>query len=294
MRHDLPFPRSRFPWLFMGVSGVLLFVTVGLSSSAPAAGGGSELGVWFNDSGRGAVEIRPCGTSGRDANKLCGFIVWLKNPTFKDGRPLYDGYNSDPSKRHRPICGLPVLGNLQRSSEGGYDFGWVYDPEQGQSFDAAIQLRSADRLIMTGYKGVKFFSKSFVWKRAPADLPRCDGTTAAVHETKPAEAAKPQANAQAQPPAANAQTPAQASQAPQAPAAQAKVKEVPATKAKVATAPAQPAAPAPTKTEVAKVPAADAGVEEAPPVETVARASDTDIIPPRPVPAIRPQHPPIE
>jgi uncharacterized protein (DUF2147 family) len=279
----------------MGVSGVLLFVTVALTSSAPAAGGGGgELGVWFNDSGRGAVEIRPCGTSGRDANKLCGFIVWLKNPTFKDGRPLYDGYNSDPSKRKRPICGLPVLGNLQRSSEGGYDFGWVYDPEQGQSFDAAIQLRSADRLIMTGYKGVKFFSKSFVWKRAPADLPRCDGTTAALHETKATEAAKPQANAQAQPPAADAQTPAQASQAPQAPTAQAKVKEAPAAKAKVATAPAQPAAPSPAKTEVAKAPAADAGVEEAQPVETVARASDTDIIPPRPVPAVRPQHPPIE
>jgi len=258
-----------------------------LSSSAPAAGGGGELGVWFNDSGRGAVEIRPCGTGGREANKLCGFIVWLKNPNFKDGRPLFDGYNSDPSKRHRPICGLPVLGNLQRSSEGGYDFGWVYDPEQGQSFDAAIQLRSADRLIMTGYKGVKFFSKSFVWKRAPADLPRCDGTTAATHDAKTTVGST-------QPPA-SAQVPPQA-QAPQgspAQAPQAKAKEAPAaSKAKVATAPAQPAAP--EKVEVAKAPAADPGIENAP-VETVARASDTDIlIPPRPVPAVRPQRQPIE
>ncbi len=277
MRHDLPSPRSRFPWLFMGVSGALFAATLGLSSSAPAAGGGGELGVWYNDSGRGAVEIRPCGPSGRDANKLCGFIVWLKNPNFKDGRPLFDGYNSDPSKRKRPICGLPVLGNLQRSSEGGYDFGWVYDPEQGQSFDAAIQLRSADRLIMTGYKGMKFFSKSFVWKRAPADLPRCDGTTAARETKATVGAAQPQANAQAQTPQA------------QAPA---KPKEAPA-KTKVATAPAQPAAPA--KAEVAKERTADAGVEEASPVETVARASDSDIlIPPRPVPAVRPQHPPLE
>jgi len=260
----------------MGVSGVLFSVTVGLSSSAPAAGGGGELGVWYNDSGRGAVEIRPCGSSGREASKLCGFIVWLKNPNFKDGRPLFDGYNSDPSKRKRPICGLPVLGNLQRSSEGGYDFGWVYDPEQGQSFDAAIQLRSADRLIMTGYKGMKFFSKSFVWKRAPADLPRCDGNTAAVHATKTTVgAAQPQANAQPQ-------TPAQ----PQA-------QTQPQAKAKVATAPVQPATPA--KAESAKAPGADAAPETTAPVETVARASDADIlIPPRPVPAVRPQHRPIE
>jgi uncharacterized protein (DUF2147 family) len=263
----------------MGVSGVLFSVTMGLSSSAPAAGGGGELGVWYNDSGRGAVEIRPCGTSGKEANKLCGYIVWLKNPNFKDGRPLFDGYNSDPSKRKRPICGLPVLGNLQRSSEGGYDFGWVYDPEQGQSFDAAIQLRSADRLIMTGYKGVKFFSKSFVWKRAPADLPRCDGNTAAVHDTKATVgAAQPQANAQPQ---------------AQAQPSQAQPQAQPQAKAKVATAPVQPAAPA--KTETAKAPVAGTAPETAPPVETVARASDTDIlIPPRPVPAVRPQRPSTE
>jgi len=183
MRHDHPNSRSRFPFLFMGISGPYVLATLGLSSPAPAGSGASEQGLWYNDSGKGAVEIRPCATTGRDANKLCGFIVWLKQPNGKNGQPLTDGYNSDPSKRKRPICGLPVLGALQRVSDGGYDNGWVYDPEQGQAFDAAIQLSSADKLILTGYKGIKFFSKSFVWKRAPADLPRCTGT-AAAHETK--------------------------------------------------------------------------------------------------------------
>ena len=66
-----------------------------------------------------------------------------------------------------------MLGSLQRVSDG-WDNGWVYDPEQGSQFDAAIQLTSRDRLTLTGYKGVKFFSKSFQWKRAPAGLQRCD------------------------------------------------------------------------------------------------------------------------
>src|SRR5690606_8280660 len=61
-------------------------------------------------------------------------------------------------------------------SDGSWDLGWVYDPEQGKAFDAAIQLKSRDRLLLTGYKGVKFFSKQFVWKRAPDDLPRCEST----------------------------------------------------------------------------------------------------------------------
>ena len=186
----------------MGISGLLVSATLGLSSSAPAAGGASELGLWYNDSGKGAVEIRPCATTGRDANKLCGFIVWLKQPNGKNGQPLTDGYNSDPSKRKRPICGLPVLGALQRVSEGGYDNGWVYDPEQGQAFDAAIQLSTADKLILTGYKGIKFFSKSFVWKRAPADLPRCTGTSAARETRNTVGAVQPSAVA----PAAAAKT----------------------------------------------------------------------------------------
>jgi uncharacterized protein (DUF2147 family) len=202
MRHDHPTSRSRFPFLFMGISGLLVSATLGLSSSAPAAGGVGEQGLWYNDSGKGAVEIRPCATSGRDSNKLCGVIVWLKQPNGKNGQPLTDGYNSDPSKRKRPICGLPVLGALQRVSEGGYDNGWVYDPEQGQAFDAAIQLSSADKLVLTGYKGIKFFSKSFLWKRAPADLPRCAGTAAARETENTVGAVQPGAAA----PAAAAKT----------------------------------------------------------------------------------------
>lgn len=140
--------------------------------------------MWFNHSGRGAVEIRPCGETGRDANRLCGFIVWLKDPNNKRGEPLTDGYNADPRKRKRPICGLPVLGSLRPMSDGSWDQGWVYDPEQGKSFDAAIALRTADRLVLTGYKGVKFFSKSFLWKRAPDDLPRCDNGAVVEREAR--------------------------------------------------------------------------------------------------------------
>ena len=172
MRHD-HHPTNTGPlWLSAAISGLLIAAAAGAAGAAPR-GAPIELGVWINHTGRGAVEIRPCGTAGRDANRLCGFIVWLKDPNNKRGEPLTDGYNPEPSKRRRPICGLPVLGALQRVEEG-WDNGWVYDPEQGASFDAAIQLASRDRLTLTGYKGVKFFSKSFTWRRAPADLPRCD------------------------------------------------------------------------------------------------------------------------
>lgn len=176
-----------------GICGLFLTAT---AAAAPGSNPPPEAGLWYNHSGRGAVEIRPCADTGSEAKQLCGFIVWLREPNGENGRPLTDGRNSDRAKRNRPICGLPVLGNLQRSSAGGWDFGWVYDPEQGSAFDAAIVAKSQDRLVLTGYKGVRFFSKSFVWKRAPDDLPRCNGTGNDSQARAPS--AQPSASASAQ------------------------------------------------------------------------------------------------
>lgn len=168
MRHDLPVSKARKCWPKAAVAALLLGLSAGAAGAAPPL----ETGVWINHTGKGAVEIRPCGPAGAAANRLCGFIVWLKEPNNRKGEPLTDGYNPDPAKRKRTICGLPVLGSLQRVS-GGWDNGWVYDPEQGAQFDAAI-VAGRERLVLTGYKGVKFFSKSFTWRRAPTDLQRCD------------------------------------------------------------------------------------------------------------------------
>ncbi len=193
MRHDLPPPATRKSWRAAALSALLMGVAAGSAGAAPL-----ESGVWINHTGKGAVEIRPCAASGAGASRLCGFIVWLKEPNDKKGAPLTDGYNPDPAKRRRTICGLPVLGSLQRV-DGGWDNGWVYDPEQGAAFDAAIELASRDRLTLTGYKGMKLFSKTFTWRRAPADLPRCDrpqnaaATPADVRSAAPRQAA--QANA---------------------------------------------------------------------------------------------------
>jgi uncharacterized protein (DUF2147 family) len=186
MRHDHHAVKPRNYWPAAAACGLALGLSASLAQAAPPI----EMGVWINHTGKGAVEIRPCGTSGASANRLCGFIVWLKEPNKKNGGPLTDGHNPDGAKRRRTICGLPVLGSLQRVS-GGWDNGWVYDPEQGSQFDAAIQLSSRDRLTLTGYKGVKFFSKSFQWKRAPAGLQRCDQPREARATQGDARAAAP-------------------------------------------------------------------------------------------------------
>ena len=145
------------------------FTMASLTLALPALGAqpANETGLWIDDSGKGAVEITPCG------KKLCGRIVWLQDTKDGKGRPLVDDLNVTPGQRGKPICGLQVLGSLERQAGGGYDAGWVYDPKVGKSYDAAIGLTDANHLSVTGYQGVKLFGKTFVWTRAQRELARC-------------------------------------------------------------------------------------------------------------------------
>jgi uncharacterized protein (DUF2147 family) len=134
---------------------------------APAPSPVGPVGLWIDHTGRGAIEIAPC------ASELCGRIVWMQNPNDKQGQPLRDRLNEDRAKRGSPVCGLQVVGGLKKQSDGSWDKGWIYDPEQGETFDLEIRVRG-DTLQVTGYKGLKFLSEVYHWKRAdPNMVARC-------------------------------------------------------------------------------------------------------------------------
>lgn len=133
-----------------------------------------EAGLWYDDTGKGAVELAPCGT------KLCGRIAWLKEEVNAEGKPLVDRHNPNPARHATPICGLQVIGGAQRMAGGTWESGWIYDPKTGKSYDLSFALQGPDQLKVTGYKGIKLLSKSFTWTRAPQDLPRCNPAAAAA------------------------------------------------------------------------------------------------------------------
>jgi uncharacterized protein (DUF2147 family) len=148
--------------------------------AAPVAADPREAGVWYDDTGKGAVKIEIC-----TPTTLCGKIYWLKEPLNAKGEPKTDKYNPEPTMRTRSICGLPVLGDLEQLTEGGFDNGWVYDPKEGKSYSVALDLVDSNTLKVTGYKGMRFLGKSFIWTRAPADLPSCTTDTASAVPGKP-------------------------------------------------------------------------------------------------------------
>jgi uncharacterized protein (DUF2147 family) len=132
---------------------------------------GDVSGVWIDHTGQGAVEIGPCsnlaGSSG--GSRVCGRVVWLKNPEHR-------------SRSGKRICGAQVLGDLRRESSRLWDSGWIYNPEDEERFSAALELASADTLMVTGYLGIKLLGETFTWKRATTSLERCAtaGTGAAA------------------------------------------------------------------------------------------------------------------
>jgi uncharacterized protein (DUF2147 family) len=156
----------------------------------PAAADPKEVGIWYDDTGKGAVKIEIC-----TPTTLCGKIYWLKEPMAENGQPKTDGYNPEPAMRGRPICGLQIMGDLEKISGGGFDNGWVYDPKEGKSYSVALDLINSNTMKMTGYKGMRFLGKSFIWKRAPADLPSCSSeASSAPVPPVPVPAVKKQAS----------------------------------------------------------------------------------------------------
>lgn len=126
------------------------------------------MGLWVDHTGKGGIKIEPCGA------KLCGKIVWLRDTLNAEGKPMTDRHNPDAVKQQRPLCGVQVLGELAPVPGGGFDGGWIYDPKEGKTYNAAIDVAGPTQLTVTGYLGIRLMGQSFTWTRASGELPACD------------------------------------------------------------------------------------------------------------------------
>jgi uncharacterized protein (DUF2147 family) len=135
--------------MFMGLIVTLLFLT--------GAARADVTGVWSTVEDKSHVKIEPCG------DKMCGTIVWLKEPLTEAKTDKTDMKNEDPKLQGRKILGLPLLNGFVKEGDNEWDDGTIYNPEDGKTYSSSLSLVNPNTLEVKGC--VLFFCKTQTWTR---------------------------------------------------------------------------------------------------------------------------------
>jgi uncharacterized protein (DUF2147 family) len=139
------------------------------AASAPVFAQGAELilGRWLTSNREGVVEIFHC------ADKLCGRLVWLRQPLDSNGKPKTDIRNTKTELRSRQLCGVMLLGDFQPRGNQEWDGGCIYSPQKGETYDASMRLEGEG--VPKLHVGGALFGQTQTWTRADPNLPACTG-----------------------------------------------------------------------------------------------------------------------
>ena len=137
-----------------GVGGTTLLALC--ATGAAQAADLEVAGRWFTDDRSSIISIEDCGNG-----TPCGVVQWLSPEVDEDAR---DSNNRDQSLRHRPILGMSVLSGFKAKEGGCWRKGNIYNPEDGRTYRARIELISNDALSVSGCLGP--ICKTLIWHRA--------------------------------------------------------------------------------------------------------------------------------
>jgi uncharacterized protein (DUF2147 family) len=135
-----------------------LIVISTLFTALSFAGNADVLGQWYTTDKGAIVEVYQCG------DKLCGKIIWLKEPNTEEGKPKTDINNPEASKHNRPIIGLNMLKGFEPDGNNEWENGEIYDPKNGKTYSCNMELKG-EVLEVRGYIGISLFGRTEKWTR---------------------------------------------------------------------------------------------------------------------------------
>lgn len=112
-------------------------------------------GMWYTPDRNAIVEIADCGDG-----TPCGVVRWVGG---RDGETVCDENNRDPSLRERPMVGITLLEGFV-PGEDRWRSGAIYNPEDGRTYRARLELVSETTLAVSGCLGP--ICKKLLWERA--------------------------------------------------------------------------------------------------------------------------------
>lgn len=114
-------------------------------------------GKWVTPDHASVVEIRDCGDG-----TPCGVVVAV-DPTH--GGMVCDENNRDARLRGRDMVGVTLLhGFKDGDGRGVWQRGAIYNPKDGRTYRARMELISHDALAVSGCLGP--ICKELIWERA--------------------------------------------------------------------------------------------------------------------------------
>ena len=129
--------------------------------AVPALAADPVEGDWIVQGGSARVKIAPCAGQ---TQRLCGRIVWLKNPKGPDGQPVKDAANPDPKLRDQPLIGLHLIRDFTPVKPGQWTGGLIYDPRNGRSYKSKMALNPDGTLKVEGC--ISVVCQAQTWRRA--------------------------------------------------------------------------------------------------------------------------------
>jgi len=147
--------------------GAIVALAIARAPAVFAQSAPGPVGRWLSEAKDGVIDIYSCG------DKLCGKLVWIRDPLDKNGKPQVDDKNPDSHLRSRPRCGMVMLGGFVRKGTNEWGDGWIYDPASGKTYSAKMRLDGANVLKLRGFVGISLFGETQDWTRADPKLENC-------------------------------------------------------------------------------------------------------------------------
>jgi uncharacterized protein (DUF2147 family) len=130
-----------------------------LFAASVAAGAPDVAGLWRTPGDGGLVRVSHCGQG------LCGTL--LTSNRLRQDPTLADSHNRDEALRTRRLKGLELFHGF-KGSGGAWRDGTIYNPHDGGTYHASLELTAPDRLKVTGCLFGPL-CQTQVWERAPSD-----------------------------------------------------------------------------------------------------------------------------
>lgn len=136
------------------------------SSGSWAAAAQDPSGTWLTQDRRARIRLERCGPA-RD--RLCGYVVWLREAVTEAGQPRSDAQNPEAGKRTRPLLGHQLMFGLAPDAEGKYA-GQIYNSEDGKKYDVTVWSDAPGQLQVRGCL-IAFLCSTQSWRTASDTLP---------------------------------------------------------------------------------------------------------------------------